>query len=265
MPTASRSSSGWGATSNVRCSPGACAGPSKTASWPTATGPWCSPDGLLPRRRPSTRPPPDRSPSQSAASRTRPSRPDRTTNTRQALGHPAASKPRGPHMEIESIRSPFYEPAAAMGATFMEEGGWYWTDGFGDAEGEYDAVRNDLGVWDVSPLNKWEFRGPDALPAAQRVHSNNILGLAVGQVRYGALCDDDGLMVDDGTVYRLEDRVWVMTNSSEHAEHFAAATAGLDVAIEAITRNMPHLGLQGPRARQALAPLCPEGVTALGD
>ena len=167
-------------------------------------------------------------------------------------------------MEIESIRSPFYEPAAAMGATFMEEGGWYWTDGFGDAEGEYDAVRNDLGVWDVSPLNKWEFRGPDALAAAQRVHTNNILGLAVGQVRYGALCDDDGLMVDDGTVYRLEDRAWVMTNSSEHAEHFAAATAGLDVEIEAITRHMPHLGLQGPRARQALAPLCPAEVTALG-
>ena len=114
------------------------------------------------------------------------------------------------------------------------------------------------------PLNKWEFRGPDALAAAQRLHSNNILGLAVGQVRYGALCDSDGLMVDDGTVYGLADRVWVMTNSSEHAAHFAEATSGLDVEIEAITLAMPHLGLQGPRARQALAPLCEADLTGLG-
>ena len=166
-------------------------------------------------------------------------------------------------MRPESNRSPFYEPAAALGATFMEEGGWYWTDDFGDTDGEYRAVREDLGVWDVSPLNKWEFRGPDALAAAQRIHSNNVAGLDVGQVRYGALCDEDGLMIDDGTVYRLEDRVWVMTNGSGHAEHFANATADLDVEIEPITRSMPHLGLQGPRAREALAPLCAADVARL--
>jgi aminomethyltransferase len=166
-------------------------------------------------------------------------------------------------METESIRSPFYEPAASLGATFMEEGGWYWTDGFGDADGEYKAVREGLGVWDVSPLNKWEFRGPDALAAAQRVHSNNVLGLDIGQVRYGPLCDFDGLMIDDGTVYRLEDRVWVMTNGSDHADHFAAATSGLAVEIEPITATMPHLGLQGPRSREALGPLCEADVANL--
>jgi aminomethyltransferase len=167
-------------------------------------------------------------------------------------------------MEPESIRSPFYEQAQALGATFMEEGGWYWTDDFGDTDGEYRAVREDLGVWDVSPLNKWEFRGPDALAAAQRVHTNNVSGLEVGQVRYGALCDEDGLMIDDGTVYRLNDRVWVMTNGSGHAEHFAGATADLEVEIEPITLSMPHLGLQGPRARDALAPLCAADVAKLG-
>jgi aminomethyltransferase len=166
-------------------------------------------------------------------------------------------------METESIRSPFYDSAAAMGATFMEEGGWFWTEGFGDSEGEYRGVREDLGVWDVSPLNKWEFRGPDALEAAQRVHTNNIVGLDVGQVRYGAFCDEDGLMVDDGTIYRLDDRVWAMTNGSDHAEYFADATSGLEVEIEAITRNMPHLGLQGPRSREALSSICDADIPAL--
>ncbi len=167
-------------------------------------------------------------------------------------------------MTDESLRSPFYEAASAMGGTFMEEGGWFWGDSFGDEAAEYRAVREDLGVWDVSPLNKWEFRGPDALAAAQRVHSNNILGLAVGQVRYGAFCDDDGLMIDDGTVYRLEDRVWVMTNGSDHEGHFAEATGGMAVEVESITPSMPHLGLQGPRAREALAPLCGADISGLG-
>ena len=53
-------------------------------------------------------------------------------------------------MAKESIRSPFYEIAASLGATFMEESGWYWTEGFGDEDAEYLGVREDLGVWDVS-------------------------------------------------------------------------------------------------------------------
>jgi aminomethyltransferase len=166
-------------------------------------------------------------------------------------------------METDSIKSPFYESAASRGATFMEEAGWFWTEGFGDEAAEYNGVREDLGVWDVSPLNKWEFRGPDSLAAAQRVHTSNVLGLEVGQVHYGALCDADGLMVDDGTVYRLGDRIWVMTNGADHAEHFAEATKGLDVEIEAVTRTMPHLGLQGPRSRDALGPLCEADISDL--
>ena len=166
-------------------------------------------------------------------------------------------------MTTDSIRSPFYDIAASLGATFMEESGWYWTEGFGDPDAEYHGVRDDLGVWDVSPLNKWEFTGPDSLAAAQRIHTGNILGLEVGQVRYGALCDAEGLMIDDGTVFRLEDRVWVMTNGPGHAEHFAEVTDGLDVAIEAITLTMPHLGLQGPRSRDALVPLCESDIAAL--
>jgi len=164
----------------------------------------------------------------------------------------------------DSVRSPFYEVAAAAGATFMEDNGWYWAEGFGDPAAEYLGVREDLGVWDVSPLNKWEFRGPDAHAATQILHTNNVAGLAVGQVRYGALCDEDGLMADDATVYRLADRMWVMTNGSDHAEHFAEATKGLAVEIEAVTTAMPHIGLLGPRSRDALGPLCEADISRLG-
>jgi aminomethyltransferase len=164
----------------------------------------------------------------------------------------------------ESIRSPFYAIHDAMGATFMEDGGWFWTNSFGDLDAEYQAVREGLGVWDVSPLNKWEFRGRDALEAAARLHTHNIRGLKVGQVHYGAFCDAGGMMVDDGTVFKFaDDHVWVMTNGRERDEHFAEVTHGLDVSIEYIGRELPHLGLQGPRSREALAPHCSVDITPL--
>ena len=57
---------------------------------------------------------------------------------------------------------------AAQGGSHVEDGGWMWLEGFGDVPKEYAAIRDDVAVWDVSPLNKWEFRGPDALRGAQR-------------------------------------------------------------------------------------------------
>jgi aminomethyltransferase len=163
-----------------------------------------------------------------------------------------------------AIRSPFYKAHSELGATFMEEGGWFWTEGFGDLDAEYRAVRDDLGVWDVSPLNKWSFSGPDALEAAGRVHTNAVAGLKIGQVHYGAFCDRDGGMVDDGTVFKISDTLaWVMTNGREHEEHFAEVTGGLKADIEHIGLDLPHLGLQGPRSRDALARVCSVDISSL--
>jgi aminomethyltransferase len=170
----------------------------------------------------------------------------------------------GSGSEPGANRTAFYDVQAAMGATFMEEGGWVWTDGFGDTRKEYDAVRDAVGVWDVSPLNKWEVRGRDALAAAQRLHSGDVLGLEEGQVRYGAFCDPDGLMTDDGTVFKLaDDHVWVMTNSDTHVEEFAAAIEGMDAGIEYVIRQMPHLQVQGPKSRETLAPVTDADLSAL--
>ena len=151
----------------------------------------------------------------------------------------------------ESRQTAFHEVMATTAKGFMEEAGWWWVTGFGDLEDEYRAVREGVGVWDVSPLNKWEFRGSDAVEAAQRVHSNDILGMRTGQVRYGAFLDEDGFLVDDGTVFKhADDHLWVCTNGLDHREYFGEATKGLDVAIEYIAPELPHLQVQGPRSRE---------------
>jgi aminomethyltransferase len=164
----------------------------------------------------------------------------------------------------ESRKTAFHEVMSTTAKGFMEEAGWWWVTGFGDLEDEYRAVREGVGVWDVSPLNKWEFRGPDALEAAQRVHSNDILGLRTGQVRYGAFLDDDGLLVDDGTVFKhADDHLWVCTNGLDHREYFGEAAKGLDVAIEYVAPELPHLQLQGPRSRDLLQGLTDADLSSL--
>ena len=77
-----------------------------------------------------------------------------------------------------------------MRAGFTEEAGWFWVTNFGDPPAEYRAVREGVGMWDLSPLNKWEFRGSDALEAVQRAHTNDIIGMRDGRVRYGAFVDE---------------------------------------------------------------------------
>ena len=167
-------------------------------------------------------------------------------------------------MSDDAIRTAFHDVTASQGGTHVEDGGWMWLEGFGDAAKEHAAIRGDVAVWDVSPLNKWDVRGPDALKAAQRVFSNDAVGLEVGQARYGAFLDADGLMVDDGTVFNTGGgHCWVMTNGKDHQEYLGAAFGDLDVEFEWIAPGMPHLGVIGPRSREVVQKLTDADVGAL--
>ena len=167
--------------------------------------------------------------------------------------------------ETEAIRTAFHEITAAQGGTHVEDGGWMWLDGFGDVQKEYTAIRDDVAVWDVSPLNKWDFTGPDALAAAQHIFSNDALGLEVGQARYGAFLDANGLMVDDGTVFNTgrENHCWVMTNGKDHQDYFRQYLKDFDVRFEWIAPSMPHLGVLGPRSRELVRSLTSADVDSL--
>ena len=130
-------------------------------------------------------------------------------------------------MTEEPIRSVLYGVQEAAGAQFMEDSGWVWTTTFGDAEAEYTAVRENAGMWDVYGLQKWDVSGPDAAAAVQRTFTGDVARLAVGQVKYGPFVAEDGLMADDGTVYKhADDHFWVFTNSTTFADFLAASTRG---------------------------------------
>ena len=167
-------------------------------------------------------------------------------------------------MSTEIVATAFDSLQRASGGEFTEWEGWRWPNHFGDPLAEHRAVREDVGVWDESPLRKWDFRGPDALRAADRIFTNDMIGLQVGQVRYAPLCDDGGKMVGDGTVFKLDDEhAWVITALDSDLAHFEQVVGDLDLEIEPITRTLPHVQLQGPRSRDLLVSLCDADVRAL--
>ncbi|HEX6131764.1 MAG TPA: aminomethyltransferase family protein [Actinomycetota bacterium] len=163
-----------------------------------------------------------------------------------------------------SRETAFHPITSTKAAGFMEEAGWYWVTNFGDPDAEYRAIREGVGMWDLSPLNKWEFRGPDAVEAAQRVHTNDVVGMRDGDVRYGAFVDERGLVVDDGTVFRhREDLLWVCTNGDDRAAYFEEAAKGLDVSIAYVAPELPSMQIQGPRSRDLVRSLTDAPVDEL--
>ncbi len=158
----------------------------------------------------------------------------------------------------------FHQITSRTAAGFGDEAGWLWVTNFGDVDAEYRAIREGVGMWDLSPLNKWEFRGPEAREAAQRVHTHDVLGAERGQVRYGGFVDEDGMLVDDGTVFTFaDDHLWVCTNGDDRAGYFADATKGLDVSIAYIAPELPSMQIQGPRSRELLQGLTDVDLAAL--
>jgi aminomethyltransferase len=178
-------------------------------------------------------------------------------------------------------KTAFHGVQEELGAAWTDWEGWSWADHFGDARAEHMATREASNLWDESPLRKWVLRGPDAVGLADALFTNDMSTLEVGQVRYGAICDEQGKMIMDGTVFKYaDDHCLSITSYDSDLDHFrqVASDRGLDVQVEDATAAMPHLQVQGPRSRDILAPLVegtdlhdlryfrfiPEGVTVGG-
>ncbi len=162
-------------------------------------------------------------------------------------------------MSAEQLKhSAFYDAQLESGASWTDWEGWAWAADFGDAVAEHTATRTACNLWDESPLRKWDLRGRDALALADAAFANDMASLEVGQVRYGPLCDEHGKMVMDGTVFRLDDEHCLSITSYDSDREWLQGIAderGLEVEITDRTPEMPHLQVQGPKAREVLAPI----------
>jgi aminomethyltransferase len=120
-------------------------------------------------------------------------------------------------------------------------------------ETEYQAIRHAAALLDVTPLYKYEVRGADAAAFLAWVTVRDICKLKVGRVTYLCWCDDEGKVVDDGTVARLAENAFRVTAAEPALAWLRTHARGFDVEIEESTEQLGALALQGPFSRDILA------------
>jgi aminomethyltransferase len=117
---------------------------------------------------------------------------------------------------------------------------------------EYHAIRNSAGLIDISPLYKYEVRGKDALRLVNRVITRDASRCAVGQALYGCLCEDDGAVIQDGTVFRLADDHFRFHLADPSLRWLKLNAAGMNLSLEDVSGQIAALALQGPHSRNIL-------------
>ena len=119
-------------------------------------------------------------------------------------------------------------------------------------EPEYFAIRHAAGLIDVSPLHKCDVRGPDAGALLALVTVRDTRKLRVGRMTYLCWCDDDGQVMDDGTVARLDEEQYRLTANHPSMAWLQEQARGFRVSIEDTTERLGALALQGPASREIL-------------
>src|SRR6185295_13948905 len=153
------------------------------------------------------------------------------------------------------IGTPFHSRTAALSAS-QNWRNWsgYFVAGSYDVmhDYEYHAIRNSAGLIDVTPLFKYEIRGRDALKLVNRVMTRDAAKCAVGQALYGCLCEEDGAVIQDGTVFRLAEDHFRFHLADPSLRWLRLNAVGMDVSIQEVSEQIAALALQGPNSLKIL-------------
>jgi methylglutamate dehydrogenase subunit C len=164
---------------------------------------------------------------------------------------------------------PSHRWAQEQGAVFVEAGQWLraqWyplpgeSDWLESVSREVRAVRERVGVCDVSTLGKIDLQGSDAAEFLDHLYINSWSNLAVGRARYGVMLREDGFAMDDGTIARLAPDRYIVTTTTANAakvlQHMEFAHQwlwpDLDVQFCSVSEQWAQFSVAGPQAREVL-------------
>ncbi len=154
----------------------------------------------------------------------------------------------------ESKRTALYDTHVAHGAKIVEFGGYLMPVQYRGIIEEHLQVRKSAGIFDVSHMGEFEFRGPSAHEFLQRMTINDVSKLEVGQAQYSALCYPEGGIVDDIIVYRKADRYLMVVNAANLPKDWAWLTQHSDASV-GMTDVSEEIGLLAVQGRNAQATL----------
>jgi aminomethyltransferase len=153
------------------------------------------------------------------------------------------------------IGTPFHERTFPLceSLNYREWSGYYTVSSYETHhEHEYNAIRNAAALIDISPLFKYVISGPDAPRLVDRVITRDVSTMDVGRVFYTPWCDEDGFVIDDGTVARLAETTFRMTSADPTLRWLVQNARGLDVSVDDVSERTAALALQGPRSADVL-------------
>ncbi len=167
-------------------------------------------------------------------------------------------------------RTPVHEAQKKAGGVFRRMGVWrrarYFSEDFGCRE-EILNVRNNVGMLDASSLGKFRLHGPDAEKALQRIYIGDMSQMSVGKIKYAAMCNDDGCVIDDGVVVKRGPDDYYFTTSTARAgatiEWFRYHTRydGWEFHLVNLTDAFGVINLAGPNARKVLEKVADSNVS----
>ena len=130
--------------------------------------------------------------------------------------------------------------------------GWYDWAGYAaptvldSVEFEYFALRNQASLFDISPMKKYRLTGPDVAAMLNRLVTRDIARIREGRVGYALWCDEEGMVIDDGTLFHLGDNDWRLCCQEPMLTWLLDAAWGFDVSVRDETHEIAGLALQGP-------------------
>jgi sarcosine oxidase subunit alpha len=161
-------------------------------------------------------------------------------------------------------RTPLHHVQEKEGAVFRRIGAWkrarYFSQDF-TCRQEIENVRHNVGVIDVSTLGKFRLFGPDALKVLQRVYVSDMAKISDGKVKYSAMCNEDGCLIDDGVVVKRGENDYYFTCSTARADatlewlRYHTRYEEWDFALVNLTDAFGAVNLAGPNARAVLGKL----------
>ena len=166
-------------------------------------------------------------------------------------------------------RTPVHDSQVDAGAIMERIGVWYRARRFSEEKNalkEIENVRSNVGLFDASTLGKFRIHGPDALNALQRVYVGDMSKVAEETVKYSAMCNEDGCIMDDGVVVKRGTNDFYFTTSTARAAatvewiRYHTRYDGWNYHIVNLTDAFGVINLAGPNAREVLQKVIAEDI-----
>ena len=146
------------------------------------------------------------------------------------------------------LETPFHERTyeACYNNDWYRWAGYKIAREYSNTELEYTAMRNTAGVLDITPMHKYDIKGADAIKFVDKLVTRNVTEINSGQVMYIIWCNEDGNVIDDGTVFCFNSNHLRIFCAERNLNWFSDTAIGFNVEVEDVSDTIAALAFQGP-------------------